>query len=173
MLLHVTTSLGIAECPTPFIARHRFVLLFIVVLLGNGGCFSRRLEHLDHPNTGFPFPTASECAKVHLTIDTISSTQEFDAPEASWESLVSALTPSQFDPAPAAWQALLKLDIHTIQGQLVHIDCYDLGNEPIGAFSVEIQGSRKSYRGGNTERLLKAVVSAAICDIKEPVEKTK
>jgi hypothetical protein len=126
------------------------VSLFLTQLLG---CETPGLEHVEHPETGYVLPPASDVGSIHIIAREGITPAQFDAPQNSWDDILAALTPSQVDPKPAAWCGLADVAIRTKDGKLIHVDTYVVRNERVGAFSVGSGEARKSYRGGNTSKL--------------------
>ena len=86
---------------------------------------------------------------------------DFEAPVGHWARIRDALSPSQHDPRPAAWQGLALLEIQTDDKNTLRVDVFWLPNEPVGAFAVESTAlARKYYRGGNSRELEEAIVAA-------------
>ncbi len=153
--------------------RKRFFFLFGTMLIGilalllaaiNMVRNRDRLDVVLHADTGYVFPSSDNIAQIHVHCDTEDSDFDvFDVPANHWPGILATLSPSQYDREPAAWQGFASLEIRTVDTETINIEVYDLGDEPIGAFAVDLPPphGRRLYRGGNTKRFKAALIAAS------------
>jgi hypothetical protein len=72
--------------------------------------------------TGYRFPAISEITAIEVRgwcheEDGDRKETDFNAVRESWTAILRALSPSELDPEPCAWQAIGALRIRTIHGQ--------------------------------------------------------
>ncbi len=123
-----------------------------------------RLLAVEHPDTGYEFPATAQIASIYVrNTGMVTLLDDFQAPPTRWADILHALQPSQYDPQPAAWQALARLEIRTNSGRLICVDVFWVENEPVGAFAVSAPPPEGggSFRGGNSRRFLRAITAAA------------
>jgi hypothetical protein len=144
-------------------------LAFLFAVIAVNLARRSNLDHIQHPETGYEFPSHEEIAWIRARSDTVEvDFPEFELPANHWATVLAGLSPSQYDREPAAWQVLVSLDIHTIYEETIRVDVYDLEDGPIGAFAVDSPAphGRRYYRGGNTHSFL-AAITAARKDLRE------
>lgn len=173
--------------------RGLLVVVVVLVALGAGAWLltasvrharrsaALRESQVTAPESGYPFPAASEIARMTISYwdrERRKDVSPFDAPEHCWEDILHSLTPSQHDPPPnGAWKVLGEMDIELANGGRCHVELYDVGVdpycpdvEPLGAFSAgPDRESREYYRGGYTTRL-KAAMERAFSESQERVK---
>jgi hypothetical protein len=115
------------------------------------------------PTKGFDFPATSEIASMNAKFIERDSGDEgsFPVPSTSQSEILAALSPSTYDRFPSKWEIMGELDIKTISGNSIHVELYDLGDDPVGAFAAgPTFESRTYYRGGNSGQLRIALEKA-------------
>ncbi len=85
----------------------------------------------------------------------------FAVPDTAIPKIMDALGPAKFDPNPAKWQELGKLDLTTRDGKEWTVDLYATG-EPTGGFAVsDGAGNGRTYYRGGTDRAIMEVIRDA------------
>jgi len=160
-----------------FFSRRLFFVALIVSALLVASCAflsvlveqarqAARLKRVTSPETGFAFPSLGEISRIRVRDRRDEDGEQvalFDAPEASWSAILSALSPSQYDPepCPCPWPCLGELHVEIKNGRWLVVDVYYLDGESVGAFSIR-HGARGAgyYRGGNSPQLAQALSDA-------------
>ena len=117
----------------------RSLLLLILLLCLLPTCRKeQRLEKIEHPETGYPFPGVSEIAKFDFQGREWSDLPDFPVPRRSWDALLDALSPSQRDDMPVTWTALGVVRIVTTSGNEHWVSLYLVqgDQDEVGAFSA-------------------------------------
>jgi hypothetical protein len=109
--------------------------------------------------TGYVFPSLRdvESIRVRMCAFDEDAVIEFAISERDWPALIAGMTPSEYDPRPAAWPALAKVIIVGKDGKTISLCTYALEDYAVGAFSIS---DRAYYRGGNTKSLKNAMLKA-------------
>jgi len=162
MLAKVIMRPHILQClpsiPQPLIG------IFVAGFLSLGGC-DHTLKSVEHPETGYEFPSPGEIMAIEVFAHAGQLEPEnYQVPNTQWPQVVAALSPSQFEPSPLPWEVLCELVIHTKEGEVLHVHVYSLSDQLVGAFSVKTSApmnERKYYRGGDTQEFLVAIRAAA------------
>jgi hypothetical protein len=112
-------------------------------------------------DTGFVFPPLAEITNMTVRASGRSGPPNFDVPQSCWKDVLSALSPSQYDPDPCKWQELGCLRIDTREKRRYEFCLYDLPQSHVGAFSgLSGSGADRYYRGGNSMQLRLAIDNA-------------
>jgi hypothetical protein len=128
--------------------RRRWLMLaapfLIMAILAGTWCWYFRPHN--------PFPTASQ-------IEAMSyggfGDDHWPIPKNLWEDVLSALSPARRDLRPAKWALFGSLGIQTKRGNRIGVDLF-LTDTPPGAFQID----STYYRGGDSQALTKAILSA-------------
>jgi hypothetical protein len=134
----------------------------ICLLASQSACRRQPERTVLRPETGYAFPEASQIASFAVDVPTLEGTERpaFNAPQGSWSAILGCLTPSEFDPYPAAWQVMGSVTIRTRGKNEIVLGLFDT-EEPIGAFCIGADGERRRYyRGGNSALLRNAIADA-------------
>ena len=151
------------------IHRHRLVWALLAAMCVTIGVvflfiFGDRDQVL-HPETGYPFPSLSNIAKVEA-IDVIdyetSEVRSFEIPRRCWEEVLAALNPSEQDPSAKKMEVFGRLNLDATDKPTVVVILYrQPGN--VGEFSTGPDyrsAFHNYYRGGNTKQLQLALKRA-------------
>ncbi len=123
-------------------------VLFATLAVGCGG--------------GDPLPAVSDIKAMKATVFArwAEKRHEFAVPQQHWQEILDSLRPASRDYEPLTWQHPADLEITTADGHVVSVQLYEL-QEPPGAFSIRVDERHKPYyRGGDSERLRKALKAA-------------
>jgi len=92
---------------------------------------------------------------------TVEVKPEIEVVKEDWKDIYDALSPSDYDPHPATWMGLARIEIQAKNRKRYHLDLYNLLDDPIGAFSIGPTFERRTYRrGGNSAQLIRALEKA-------------
>ena len=156
----------IVNVPVPWAysrAERRFAvartLLALCLLCLVPGCRKPPLQRVEHPETGYQFPAASETASIRVIA--FYGEGQFEVPKHCWEGVLGALTPSQIDTRPLPWDVIAFLEIRTKQGAMHYASVYLVDDQPVGAFSAgPSQRTEQCYRGGDSKEFQRCFDSA-------------
>jgi hypothetical protein len=94
-------------------------------------------------NFGYQFPSPDTIASMEAALHGPKS-GKFVVPSEYYGPILSQLTPSKKDSAPAKWVVLGDLDIRTKDGQSIYVGLYDLGKSRC-AFSAGPTFESRAY----------------------------
>ena len=94
-----------------------------------------------------------------LLIEGRDESASYSVPQAHGQAIYDALAPARIDRTPANWQMLGRLRLACIDGKTFDLGLYLISEGP-GAFSIGNHPDRVYYRGGDSAKLQRAVMTA-------------
>lgn len=133
--------------------RNLFLASTAIFLATSGAAMAREETH--------PLPSAKEIQKVTIEFDhPRADTVRFQAKPEDWSAIRATLTPAKRDPNPAKWEGVGTVQLIKKNGQPLNVYLYTTSKPP-GAFSAgKSFRERIDCRGGNTQKLIKALNKA-------------
>lgn len=138
-------------------------MLSLLLIVVNVLRTANRLTKVECPATGYAFPLPAEIVAIKVRCTgSVLGFEDFLAPASQWPAILAALMPSQYDPEPAAWQGLARLEFQTRDGIPLCVDVFWVPEPSVGAFAVDAPPPHgwKYYRGGRTKQFMAAIIAA-------------
>jgi hypothetical protein len=152
--------LRLSNAPCPLRRANRLVMLLAAVAVLPACGYRRGLQSVEHPETGYVFPSTSEITTMEFEGRDAGFLPDFPVPRRCWDTILKALSPSQAS-SRAPWEKIGVLRISTRSGAVHWVRFYAIEDEPVGAFSAgPRENSPGAFRGGNSKILKDALKDA-------------